>query len=150
MKKRIVGRIKKNESTDLIIQVDEYKGEIGLTIREFILRGNYQGFTKSGTRITSENFKDFKHIINNINEKDLEMTEEEKVVAKQLREDYENNITEYQFKNELRVGMEREQEQMSCDCEFCQQEMKKFSDNPEGYLDEKYEVCAVPAPELDQ
>ena len=50
--------------------------------------------------------------------------------------DIEDNIeiTEQEFKNELRVGMEREQEHMSCDCEFCQQEMKKFSDNPEGYL----------------
>ena len=66
------------------------------------------------------------------------MTEEEKVVAKQRRDDYENNVTEQQFKNELRVGMEREQEHMSCDCEFCQQEMKKFSDNPEGYLDEHW------------
>ena len=66
------------------------------------------------------------------------MTEEEKVVAKQRRDDYENNVTEQQFKNELSMGMEREQEHMSCDCEFCQQEMKKFSDNPEGYLDEHW------------
>ena len=52
--------------------------------------------------------------------------------------DIENNIetTEQEFKNELRMGMEREQHQMSCGCEFCQQEMKKFSDNPDGYLDE--------------
>ncbi len=52
--------------------------------------------------------------------------------------DIEDNIeiTEQQFKNELRVGMEREQEHLSCGCEFCQQEMKKFSDNPDGYLDE--------------
>lgn len=69
------------------------------------------------------------------------MTEEEKVVAKQRREDYENNVTEQEFKNELSMGMEREQEQehMSCDCEFCQQEMKKFSDNPEGYLDDHWQ-----------
>ena len=25
-----------------------------------------------------------------------------------------------------------------CGCEFCQQEMKKFSDNPDGYLDEHW------------
>ena len=52
--------------------------------------------------------------------------------------DIEDNIeiTEQQFKNELRVVMEREQEHLSCGCEFCQQEMKKFSDNPDGYLDE--------------
>ena len=55
--------------------------------------------------------------------------------------DIEDNIeiTEQQFKNELRVGMEREQQQMSCGCEFCQQEMKKFSDNPDSYLDEHWQ-----------
>ena len=54
--------------------------------------------------------------------------------------DIEDNIeiTEQEFKNELSMGMEREQEHMSCDCEFCQQEMKKFSDNPEDYLDEHW------------
>ena len=67
------------------------------------------------------------------------MTEEEKVVAKQLREDYENNVTEQEFKNELSMGMEREQEHMSCDCEFCQQEMKKFSDNTEDYLEDHWQ-----------
>lgn len=52
--------------------------------------------------------------------------------------DIEDNIeiTEQEFKNELSMGMEREQEHLSCGCEFCQQEMKKFSDNPDGYLDE--------------
>lgn len=48
-------------------------------------------------------------------------------------------ITEQEFKNELRVGMERGQQQMSCGCEFCQQEMKKFSDNPDGYLEEHWQ-----------
>lgn len=67
------------------------------------------------------------------------MTEEEKVVAKQRREDYENNVTEQEFKNELSMGMEREQEHLSCGCEFCQQEMKKFSDNPDGCLDEHWQ-----------
>lgn len=55
--------------------------------------------------------------------------------------DIENSIetTEQEFKNELRMGMEREQHQMSCGCEFCQQEMKKFSDNPDSYLDEHWQ-----------
>ena len=55
--------------------------------------------------------------------------------------DIEDNIeiTEQGFKNELRSGMEREQEHISCGCEFCQQEMKKFSDNPDGYLEEHWQ-----------
>jgi hypothetical protein len=48
-------------------------------------------------------------------------------------------ITEQEFKNELRIGMEREQQHMSCGCEFCQQEIKKFSDDPEDYLEERWQ-----------
>lgn len=48
-------------------------------------------------------------------------------------------ITEQEFKNDLRMGMEREQQHLSCGCEFCQQEIKKFSDNPEDYLEEHWQ-----------
>lgn len=64
-----------------------------------------------------------------------------KLVRRNPYHDTEGNIeiTEQEFKNELRMGMEREQQQMSCGCEFCQQEMKKFSDNPEYYLEEHWQ-----------
>ena len=81
------------------------------------------------------------------------MTEEEKVVAKQRMDDYENNVTEQQFKNELRVGMEREQEfkedlkyrmeqdalHPHCDCPICQEAHKKFEETPDVFLDERWQ-----------
>lgn len=69
------GRIKKNDNTDIVIRIDDFGGRIGLTIREYTLSDRYTGFTKSGTRIPAESFKDFKKMINSINESDLEMPE---------------------------------------------------------------------------
>ncbi|MBS3074970.1 hypothetical protein J4429_00765 [Candidatus Pacearchaeota archaeon] len=65
------GKIKKNAITDIIIRIDDFGGKTGLTIREFATSDKYTGFTKSGTRISAEAFKDFKAIINSINEKDF-------------------------------------------------------------------------------
>lgn len=45
-------------------------------------------------------------------------------------------VTEQDFKNDLRTGMERELKHPSCGCEFCQQEIQKFLNNPKGYLEE--------------
>ncbi len=63
-----VGKIKKNDNTDIIIRVDDFGGKIGVTIREFTndQRTGYKGFTKAGTRITAEQFQEFKDMINSI------------------------------------------------------------------------------------
>ncbi len=61
-----IGRIKKNDTTDIIVRVDEYKGKKGLTIREFVTSERYTGFTKAGTRIGPENFFQFREMINSI------------------------------------------------------------------------------------
>ncbi|VVB78379.1 Uncharacterised protein [uncultured archaeon] len=61
-----IGRIKKNETTDIIVRVDEYKGKKGLTIREFVTSERYTGFTKAGTRIGPEDFLKFREMINSI------------------------------------------------------------------------------------
>ena len=66
-----IGKIKKNETTDIIVRVDDFGGKTGLTIREFSTSERYTGFTKSGTRIPADSFKDFKQIINSIDESDL-------------------------------------------------------------------------------
>jgi len=76
-----LGKLKKNETTDIIIRIDDFGGKKGLTIREYVTSDRYTGFTKSGTRISAEAFKEFKNMINSIHEKDLEMTEEEKAAA---------------------------------------------------------------------
>lgn len=61
-----IGRIKKNETTEIIVRVDEYKGKKGLTIREFLTSDRYTGFTKAGTRISADDFIKFRELINSI------------------------------------------------------------------------------------
>ena len=66
-----IGKINKNETTDIIIRLDDFGGRRGLTIREFVSSDRYTGFTKSGVRIMVEDFPKFKEMINSITEKDL-------------------------------------------------------------------------------
>jgi len=62
-----IGKIKKNENTDIIVRIDDYGGKKGLTIREYVTGDRYTGFTKSGTRIPAEKFFEFREMINSIN-----------------------------------------------------------------------------------
>lgn len=66
-----IDRIPKNQETDIIIRIDDFGGKTGLTIREFVKSERYTGFTKAGTRIPAEQFKNFKAAINSIDENDL-------------------------------------------------------------------------------
>lgn len=66
-----IGRIKKNDSTDIIVRIDEYKGKKGLTVREFVKSERYTGFSKAGTRIPVESFLEFRDMINKIDYNDL-------------------------------------------------------------------------------
>lgn len=67
-----IGKISKNDTTDVIIRIDDFGGRKGVTIREFVTSERYTGFTKSGVRIMTSDFKKFKELINSIKEKDLE------------------------------------------------------------------------------
>ncbi len=66
-----IGSIKKNDETDILIRVDDFGGNPGLTIREFVKSERYTGFTKAGVRIRADKFKDFKAMINSIDTADL-------------------------------------------------------------------------------
>src|SRR3990167_5906699 len=66
-----IGRIKKNDVTEIVVRLDDFGGKVGLTIREFTTSDRYTGFTKSGTRIPAESFKEFKEMINSIDESEL-------------------------------------------------------------------------------
>lgn len=85
-----IGKIKKNENTDIVIRVDDFGGKLGLTIREFTndSRTGYKGFTKSGTRIPAEKFLEFREIINSINIEDLK-AQETKTESKEERKESE-------------------------------------------------------------
>ena len=66
-----IGKINKNDTTDIVIRVDDFGGRPGLTVREFVTSERYTGFTKSGIRILSKDFPKFKEMINSITEEDL-------------------------------------------------------------------------------
>lgn len=66
-----IGKIKKNDTTDVVVRIDDFGGRVGLTIREYVTSERYTGFSKAGTRIPAENFDEFKALINSINPEDL-------------------------------------------------------------------------------
>ena len=73
-----IGKIKKNDTTDIVIRVDDFANRKGLTIREFVTSDRYTGFTKAGVRILSADFPKFKEMINSITEEDMkEVAQEE-------------------------------------------------------------------------
>lgn len=66
-----IGKIKKNDNTDIVVRIDDFGGKRGITIREYVKSDKYTGFTKSGTRIPIENFLEFREIINKVSLNDL-------------------------------------------------------------------------------
>jgi hypothetical protein len=70
-----IGKIKKNDTTEIIVRIDDFGGRTGLTIREFVTSDRYTGFTKAGVRIISGDFNKFKEMINSIKDDDMKSTE---------------------------------------------------------------------------
>lgn len=74
-----IGKINKGEFqgsvTEIVIGVREYKGKVGVDVREFITGEKYTGPTKKGLRIPAEKFQEFKKMINSVTEEDLEPSE---------------------------------------------------------------------------
>jgi hypothetical protein len=60
-----IGKIKRNDNTDIVIRIDDFGGKRGLTIREFVNKSEtgYTGFTKSGTRIPADQVQEFKRMM---------------------------------------------------------------------------------------
>lgn len=71
-----IGKIRKNETTDIVVRLDDFGGRVGLTIREYTNSDRYTGFTKSGTRIPAEYFAEFKELINSIDESEIQAMHE--------------------------------------------------------------------------
>jgi hypothetical protein len=95
-----IGKINKNENTDIVLRIDDFGGKKGLTIREFVTSDRYTGFTKSGVRISPENFSKFKEMIDSVNEEDLKESEEELPEGQEtLENSSENEETKKSEKN---------------------------------------------------
>ena len=70
-----IGKIKKNDNTEIVVRIDDFGGKRGVTIREFTTSERYTGFTKSGTRIPVESFLEFRELINTISLDDLKVSD---------------------------------------------------------------------------
>ncbi|RLG16109.1 hypothetical protein DRN69_01615 [Candidatus Pacearchaeota archaeon] len=78
-----IGKIKKNDFTDIVLRIDDFGGRVGLTIREFVTGDRYTGFTKAGVRILAEDFPKFKELINSVNEEDIKQQSPEELSEEQ-------------------------------------------------------------------
>jgi hypothetical protein len=87
-----IGKIKKNDSTEIIVRIDDYKGKKGVTIREFVTSDRYTGFTKAGTRIPVESFIEFRDILNKIDYNDLMKSENKAVKDESAKSSVENPV----------------------------------------------------------
>jgi hypothetical protein len=67
-----IGKINKNDQSDIIIRIDDFGGNRGLTVREFVTSDRYTGFTKSGVRILAKDFPKFKEMVNSISEAEMQ------------------------------------------------------------------------------
>jgi len=81
-----IGKIKKNDTSDVIIRIDDFGGRKGLTIREFVTSDRYTGFTKAGVRILAADFPSFKEMINSITDDDMKEIEQVEEPAEQPKE----------------------------------------------------------------
>lgn len=70
-----IGKINKNDTTDIVIRIDDFADKRGLTIREFVTSDRYTGFTKSGVRILASDFPKFKEMIDSISDEDMKEVE---------------------------------------------------------------------------
>jgi len=66
-----IGKINKNDTTDIVVRVDDFGGKRGLTVREFVTSDRYTGFTKAGVRIPAAEFSKFKEMINSISDDEM-------------------------------------------------------------------------------
>jgi hypothetical protein len=61
-----IGRIKKNETTDVVVRKTEFRGSVGIDIREHLTSERYTGWSKNGIRIPMEEWQSFKEILDKI------------------------------------------------------------------------------------
>jgi len=72
-----IGKINKNDTTDIVLRIDDFGGRRGFTIREFVTSDRYTGFTKAGVRILAKDFAKFKQMVNSVSEAEMAAEPEE-------------------------------------------------------------------------
>lgn len=61
-----IGRIRKNETTEIVVRKTEFKGSLGIDIREYVISEKYTGWSKNGLRIPVDQWKTFKDILDKV------------------------------------------------------------------------------------
>jgi len=61
-----MGRIRKNDTTEIVIQKTEFRGSVGIDIREYVTSERYTGWSKNGIRVPVEKWKEFKGILDRV------------------------------------------------------------------------------------
>lgn len=61
-----IGRLKKNDTTEIVVQKTEYRGSVGIDIREYVTSDRYTGWSKNGIRIPVEKWSEFKAIMDQV------------------------------------------------------------------------------------
>jgi len=77
-----IGKLPKNDTTEIVLRIDDFADKRGFTIREFVTSDRYTGFTKSGVRILAKDWQKFKEMINSVNDEDMkeELPEDQKTL----------------------------------------------------------------------
>ncbi len=60
------GRIRKSETTELVVRKTEFRGTAGIDIREYVTSDKYTGWSKNGIRIPVDQWRSFKEILEKI------------------------------------------------------------------------------------
>lgn len=61
-----VGRLRKNDTTEVVVRKTEFKGSVGIDIREYVTSEKYTGWSKNGLRIPVDQWKAFKEVLDKV------------------------------------------------------------------------------------
>jgi hypothetical protein len=61
-----IGRVRRNETTEVVIRKTEFKGTVGIDIREYVTSEKYTGWSKNGLRIPVDQWKTFKEVLDRV------------------------------------------------------------------------------------
>ena len=61
-----IGRFEKSEAVDVVIATDEFRGERGVDLREYVKTTKYSGPTKKGLRIPYSKWDKFLKLMNEV------------------------------------------------------------------------------------
>lgn len=61
-----IGRVRKNETTEVVVRKTEFKGSVGIDIREYVTSEKYTGWSKNGLRIPVDQWNMFKEVLDKV------------------------------------------------------------------------------------